>query len=147
MRTQSHPRAAALISALLLAFALSALITATAQAAPPLTQLQRVHPSFNTHFVAFGSTPGRAGRTLGGPLRGRGALIGRGALAPGGAPVTGAGPWIAGGILAALLVGGTVAFAPAKRRSEAHPASVTGLRSAGASARQAEAEPSQRKAA
>jgi hypothetical protein len=147
MRTQSHHRAAALISALLLVFALSALITATAQAAPPPTQLQRVHPNFNAHFVALGTTPGRTGRALGGPLRGRGALIGRGVLAPGGAPVSGASPWIVGGVLAALLVGGSAAFAAASRRSEGRTASVTELRSAGETARPAEAERSQRKAA
>jgi hypothetical protein len=147
MRTQSHHRAAALISALLLVFALSALITATAQAAPALTQLQRVHPDFNAHFVAFGTTPGRTGRALGGPLRGRGALIGRGVLAPGGAPATGTSPWVAGGILAALLVGGSAALAAASERSKGQSASVTQLRSAGANAPPAEAERSQRKAA
>jgi hypothetical protein len=146
MRAQSHHRAAALISALLLVFALSALITATAQAAPP-TQLQRVHPGFNAPFVAFSATPGRADRALGGPLRGRGALIGRGVLAPGGTPASGASPWIVSGVLAALLVGGSAAFAAASRRSDGQTAGVTELRSAGENARPAEAERSQRKAA
>jgi hypothetical protein len=147
MRAHDHSRAAALISALLLVFALTVLITATAQAAPPLTQLQRAHADFNAPFVAFGTTPGRAARALGGPLRGRGALIGRGVLAPGGAPISGATPWIAGGILAALLIGGTAAAAAASRRSQAQMASISAIGRSGASARPEGSEDPQRKAA
>lgn len=147
MRTQSHHRATALISALLLVFALSALITATAQAAPSFTQLRRAHADPTAHLVALGTAPGHAGRTLGGPLRGRGALIGRGVLAPGGAPTSGTSPWIVAGVLAALLVGGSAAWAAASGRSNGQTASVTQLRSAGANAPPAEAERSQRKAA
>jgi hypothetical protein len=147
MRAHDHSRAAALISAFLLVFALTVLITATAQAAPPLTQLQRAHHNFNAPFVASGTNPGRANRALGGPLRGRGALIGRGVLAPGGAPVSGATPWIVGGLLAALLIGGTAAVAAASRRSQAQLASISEIGRSEANARPEASEDPQRKAA
>jgi hypothetical protein len=147
MRVHIKTRAAALISALLLVFVLSAFVSASALAAPPLTQLQRTHPNFNAHIVAFGTSPGRAARALGGPLRGRGALIGRYVLAPGGAPLTGTTPWIVGGILAALLVGGAAAVATASRRAQVEPAGVTELESPGSRSRPEESESSRRKAA
>jgi hypothetical protein len=148
MDTTRHSRAVTLAATAFLVAALVALFAPAALARPTAAQFQRAHASA-AGAAAFASTSVTPIHGL--ALRGR--YGGRGLVARGRVPVvpTAAAPagaaWIAGGILAVLLVAGTATGAAyASRRSRAAEATVTSIGSRPADG-EASPEVSRRKAA